>query len=114
MNAKRLTIALACALGAGLSALSPAPALAHKDRVTVIERHRPERVIVRPHHYRYGYRPAPRVVYVVPARPLRYRHYDYDYDYGYSYPRYGDTLDLGLQTGPYGTYLNLGAGIRLE
>ena len=112
MNAKPLTIALACVLGAGLSALSPTSALAHKDRGTVVERHRPERVLVRPHHYRYAYRPAPRVVYVVPARPLRYRYYDYDY--GYSYPRYGDTLDLGLHTGPYGTYLNLGAGIRLE
>lgn len=109
MNAKHLSIALACVLAAGLSALAPTPAFAHKERVVIVEKHRPERVWVKPHSHKHGHRHTPGVVYVVPERPRLYRYYDY----GYRYPGYGDTLDLGLHTGPYGTYLDLGAGIRL-
>ena len=97
MNAK-LSIVLACALGIGLSALVPTPALAHKKDKIIIERHRPERVWVSPRPHKYRHRHAPEVVYVVPARPRVYRYYDYDY--GYRYPRYGDSLDFGLHTVP--------------
>ncbi len=109
MNMKRLNLYIACALSAGLLAIAPEAALAHKGGPG--GKRGPKVVMVQPGHHHHHHRHGPPVVYVVPARPHRDYH---EHTYGYGYPYYGNTLDLGLHTGPYGTYLDVGAGIRLD
>lgn len=140
MNVKPFSIALMCALAVGFSAaLAPNAAFADRgyrddgfrDRgVVSTDRRaiRTERRVVRRDRGRdvVVVNPRPRTVVVRPrsrvlvVEPPRYRHrhrlvpapvYDYYYP---RYPYYGDSLGLGLHITPYGTYLDLGAGFRID
>ena len=66
----------------------------------------------------YTVNPRPRAVVIDPPR-YRHRHRlvpapVYGYYPRYPYPYYGDNVGLGLHITPYGTYLDLGAGFRID